>query len=144
MLAVLVGGLEREPEVVVVANQCRQPQQDEGAEENDEWRHGQSLESFSVAFVRVHGVLLAELSPSALNVSTGHVDGEDCVNPEQIDEPPEVEVVAFADAVGYEGTVVIKHFDAHVARPTVDGSLRPHDHAREAKLEPRHKSFLSL
>jgi len=74
----------------------------------------------------------------------GHDYRVDDIYPEQIDEPPEEYIVTLSDAIRYEGAVMVKHFDAHVALATVDRSLRAHDHARKAEFQARDESFLAV
>ena len=68
----------------------------------------------------------------------------DHIYPQRVDEEPEVNIVALADTIWDEWTMVVKHLDAYVAWATVDWALRSNYHAGGTEFEPWHEGFLAV
>ena len=81
---------------------------------------------------------------SSLNILTHDSDGVKDIDPQQIDEPPEEDIIAPANAVRNERAMMVKHLNAYVARATVNGALGAKNHASEAELETHHACLLAV
>ena len=68
----------------------------------------------------------------------------DNIDPKQINEPPKVYIVALSDAIRDERAMMVEHFDAVVARATMNRALRSEYHARVAELYASNVSFLTI
>lgn len=68
----------------------------------------------------------------------------DNIDPEQINEEPEVDIVALADAIRDERAVMVEVFHADIACSAVHRTLRPEDHARKTKFQASDECFLAI
>ena len=77
-------------------------------------------------------------------VMTGNYDRVDHIDPEQVNEPPKVHIVALSNAVRDKWAMMIEHFNAVIASTTMDGALRSEYLTRVAEFQPSNVSFLTI
>ena len=66
------------------------------------------------------------------------------IDPEEVDEPPEEDIVTFPNTIRDEWAVVIKHLNAHIAGTAVNRALWAENHARKTEFQAHNKCLLAI